>query len=71
MPELCLVKWPLLFVGSTNNRSNYVEYSNTFGKNGCIELRFYGEDSPALQVSLDAIVYVGVKMNHALEGPKE
>ena len=44
MPELCLLKWPLLFVNSLDNRSNYVEYSNTFGKNGCIELRFYGND---------------------------
>lgn len=44
MPEVFLQKWPLLFVDSTNNRSNYVEYGNTFGKNGCIELRFYGKD---------------------------
>ena len=44
MPDLFLLKWPLLFVNSTHNRSNYVEYSNTFGKNGLIELRFYGKD---------------------------
>lgn len=44
MPDLCLVKWPILFVNSNNNRSNYVEYGNTFGKNGLIELRFYGKD---------------------------
>ena len=44
MPENCLLKWPLLFINSNHNRSNYVEYSNTFGRNGCIELRFYGKD---------------------------
>ena len=44
MPDPFLEKWPLLFVNSKNNRSNYVEYGNTFGKNGCIELRFYGKD---------------------------
>ena len=44
MPKTFLEKWPLLFVNSTHNRSNYVEYGNTFGKNGCIELRFYGKD---------------------------
>ena len=43
MPELFLLKWPLLFVNATHNRSNYIEYGNTFGKNGLIELRFYGK----------------------------
>jgi len=44
MPELFLLKWPLIFVNATHNRSNYIEYGNTFGKNGLIELRFYGKD---------------------------